>query len=159
MSVDVGTVTHLQVIPQHRGSPRPLQAVRAVVDQGLEGDVHSYKPKGHRQVLIVNGEGLAALGLRPGDLREQITVHFPGLDSMPAGTLLRIGQGTFELIGACDPCTHIGTLMGVADPKALEATLEGRRGQLARVVAIEGDGMIRIGDPVVPVDARDAARA
>ncbi len=159
MSISAGTVTNLHITPGHRSAPRPLQEVRALVDYGLEGDVHGQKPKGRRQVLIVNADALAALGVRPGDLREQITVRFPALDSLPAGTLLRIGQATFEVIGPCHPCTHIGQLIGVADPKALEAALEGRRGQLARVVATEGNGVIRVGDPVVPVDARNVGGA
>ncbi len=158
MSVTVGTVTHLHVIPQHRGAPRSMREVRAVVDQGLEGDIHSHKPRGRRQVLLVNAAVLAAVGLRPGDLREQITVDCPTLDALPVGTLLRVGEVTFEVAGACEPCTHIGTLAGIADPAALQAALEGRRGQLARVVAIEGNGNIRVGDPVATVDARDVAR-
>ncbi len=159
MPITSGTVTHLHVIPQHRATPRPLQAVRAFVDRGLEGDVHGAKPKGRRQVLIVNEDVLAVLGLRPGDLREQITVNFPALDAVRVGTLLRIGQATFEVTASCDPCTHIGTLVGVADPEALEAALAGRRGQLARVVAVDGDGIIRVGDAIVPADARDVACA
>jgi len=135
-----------------------MHEVKAVVDSGLEGDIHSHKPRGRRQVLLVNGGVLAALDLRPGDLREQITVDCPTLDALPVGTMLRIGEATFELVGACAPCSHVGTLVGVPDPVALEAVLEGRRGQLARVVAIEGNGTIRVGDSVATVDGRDVAR-
>ncbi len=156
--MSVGTVTHLHVIPQHRGTPRSMREVRAVVDHGLEGDIHSHKPRGRRQVLLVNAAVLTAVGLQPGDLREQITVDCPTLDALPVGTFLHIGEVTFELAGACEPCTHIGTIAGIADPAALQAALEGRRGQLARVVAIEGNGTIRVGDPVATVDARDVAR-
>ncbi len=159
MSVTVGTVTHLHLIPQHRGAPRPMQEVKALVDQGLEGDVHSRKPRGRRQVLIVDSAVFAAVGLPPGTLREQITVDFPDLDALPVGTLLRIGQAIFEVTGPCEPCTHVGTLAGVADPAALEAALGGHRGQLARVVAIVENGSIRVGDSVAAVDARDVARA
>ncbi len=158
MSVTVGTVRHLHLILEHRGTPRSVPEVTAIVDRGLEGDIHSRKPRGRRQVLLVDASVLAAVGLRPGDLREQITVDFPALDSIPVGTTLRIGQATVEVTGPCEPCTHIGTLAGVGDPAVLQAALEGRRGQLVRVVAIEGDGRIQVGDPVATVDARDATR-
>ncbi len=83
-------------------------------------------------------------------------MNFPELDRLPLGTSLRVGQVTLEVTGPCEPCTHIGKLAGVADPVAFQATLDGRRGILARIIGIEGDGKIRVGDAVAILDARDA---
>lgn len=153
-----GAVVSLQIITEHREKPSRVHQVRALVDHGLEGDVHGKKRAGsRRQILILDGGVLQAFGLQPGDLREQITVDFPALDSLPAGTLLRIGEVTCELTGSCGPCTHIGGLLGVEDPEAFERALEGRRGQLARIVAVDGNGVIHVGDAVLAVSAPDPA--
>ena len=145
-----GAVISLQIVTAHRAQPRRVPVVRALVGHGLEGDVHGKKQSGsRRQVLIVDQSTHAALGLKPGDLREQITVDFPALESLPSGTLLRVGEVTLELAGSCDPCTHIGGLVGVMDPESFRRTLEGRRGQLARVISVQNEGLIRTGDPVV----------
>lgn len=144
-----GRVLSLQLLASHGTPPRPVSQARALVGRGLDGDIHGKaKPDSRRQVLIVERATLVAMGLQPGDLREQITVEFPSLETLPVGTLLRAGDVTFELSGACEPCTHIGALNGVPDAEAFRSALDGRRGQLARVTAVEGEGHIRVGDPI-----------
>lgn len=144
-----GRVLSLQILTAHGTRPRSVSEVRALVGRGLDGDIHGKtKPDSRRQVLIVERATLLAMGLQPGDLREQITVEFPSLETLPVGTLLRVGEVTFELSGACEPCTHIGALNGVPDADAFRNALEDRRGQLARVTAVEGEGRIRAGDVV-----------
>lgn len=159
--IERGSVVGLQLLARHGEAPRRVSQVRALVGRGLEGDLHgkTRATGSRRQVLILDSGVPRAFGLQPGDLREQITVDFPGLDGLPAGSRLRIGPVTFELAGGCDPCTHIGGLVGAADPGAFERQLEGRRGQLARVVAADGDGMLRLGDPVIHTGVQDPAGA
>jgi MOSC domain-containing protein YiiM len=145
-----GRVIGLHVLSAHGERPQPRSEVRALVGQGLEGDLHG---KGRaagtgRQVLLMDRQTLEASGLGPGDLREQITVEFAALEDLPAGTRLRLGGAVLEVTGPCEPCTHIGKLNGRSDVVEFKKSLEGRRGQLARVVAVDGDGMIRLGDPV-----------
>lgn len=144
-----GIVLSLQLLTTHGERPRPVSEARALVGHGLEGDIHGKtNPGSRRQVLIVDRATLQEMHLRAGDLREQITVEFADLERLAAGTFLRVGAATCELSGPCEPCTHIGALNGVADPAAFQKALVGRRGQLARVVAVDGDGRIRVGDPV-----------
>ena len=147
-----GTVVSLHLVRSHGERPQLVSQAGVTVGRGLDGDLHgkTRAPGGRRQVLIVDRADLVRLGLQPGELREQITVDFSDLNTLPAGTLLRIGSVTCELTGPCEPCTHIGGLVGVGDPHAFQHTLLGHRGQLARVTAIEGDGTIRVGDPVIP---------
>lgn len=145
-----GSVIGLHVLLAHGERPQPRPEVRVLVGQGVDGDIHGKgKAAGTaRQVLVMDRRTLEASGLRPGDLREQITVDFAPLEHLSAGTQLRIGEATLELTGPCEPCTHIGALNGRADVHEFKTSLMGRRGQLARVVAVEGDGRIRVGDPV-----------
>lgn len=152
MTHTTGQVLSIHLLREQRTPPQPVSEAKAVVGHGLDGDVHGKKrADDRRQVLILDAGTLRDFGLRPGDLREQITVEFPVLEELPAGTQVRIGQVTFELTGPCEPCTHIGKVLNVDDRTAFQKGLEGRRGQLARVVDVEGDGTIRVGDPVAAV--------
>ncbi len=127
--------------------PTPQSVVRVIPDVGIHGDRHQ-RPGSPRQVLLVDAEVLRNLGLRPGDLREQITVELPGLMDLPAGTRLGLGEAVLEVTGPCRPCTHIGEDLGDADPEGLRIRLEGRRGVLASVSSATGEGRIRPGDAV-----------
>ena len=147
---DSGRVIGIYVLNAHGERPQPRTEVRALVGSGLEGDLHG---KGRaagtgRQVLVMDRQTLEASGLNPGDLREQITVDFAALETLPVGTHVRVGDATLEVTGPCEPCTHIGKLNGRPNAVEFKKSLEGRRGQLAKVIAVEGDGFIRLGDPV-----------
>jgi MOSC domain-containing protein YiiM len=147
-----GAVVALHLLENHEGSPRSVEEVRAT-PLGLEGDVHGGREGGKRQVLVMDAGDLRDLGLRPGDLREQVTVELQDLMRRPSGTRLRVGAALLELTGPCEPCTHIGEHVGVEDVEAFRRTLRGRRGMLARV---SEPGAIRVGDPVAVVDREPA---
>ncbi len=121
----------------------PVDEVSGRVGGGLVGDSHEGRSK--RGVLVVDRATLDALGLAPGDLREQIGVAgLAGITALPEGTLLRIGGVTLRVNGACEPCTHIGDMLGVDDRDAFRVLLGARRGALCTVVS--ADGVIRRGD-------------
>ena len=132
----------------HEGHGRPMRAVPQAdgrVGGGIEGDSHVHRSK--RAVTVVDRSTHDAVGVKPGDLREQITVEgLPALGSLAEGTLLRIGAITLRVNGSCDPCTHIGEMNGIADPDEFQAMLEGRRGLVCNVIA--ADGPVRVGDEV-----------
>jgi MOSC domain len=124
-----------------RGRRLPMQAVelvRAVAGQGLEGDASFGRPQ--RQVLLVSQRHLADLDLRPGDVRENITLSGSSLDSISPGDRLTMGDAVLEVIGDCDPCQRMDDLR-----PGLQDLIRGRRGILANVV-VGGD--IRVGDSV-----------
>ena len=113
----------------HTGS-QPLTSVsevQALVEHGLQGDSHARREPGRRrQVLILDRTTLDAYGLRPGDLREQITITgFPDITHTPPGAHLRVGNVLFEASGECAPCRHIGQLLRMADTEAFRQSLEG----------------------------------
>jgi MOSC domain-containing protein YiiM len=98
-------------------------------------------------VLVINRATLDALHLAPGDLREEITIEgLPDVTNLPVDSELRIGGVTLRVGGPCEPCTHIGELLGVPDREAFRRSLLGRRGALCTVSAASGP--IRVGDPV-----------
>ncbi len=89
------------------------------VGGGVEGDSHVHRAK--RAVTVVDRSTHDAVGVKPGDLREQITVEgLPALGSLAEGMLLRVGAVTLRVNGPCDPCEHIGEMNG-ADPPEFQA--------------------------------------
>ena len=129
--------------------PAPTQTARVIFAGGLEGDMHGRRSQ--RALLVVATQDLDQFDLAPGALREQITVDLPGLMQLPHGARLRLGADPgveIELLEDCAPCTHIGELHGVADRVAYEASLQGHRGKIARVVSDAAAAEIRVGDAV-----------
>lgn len=149
-------MAHVVSLQLHEGHGEPMRAVSEApvrVGGGLEGDSHVHRSK--RAVTIVDRSTHNAVGVKPGDLREQITVEgLPSLGSLGEGTLLRIGAITLRVNGSCDPCTHIGEINGIAEPDEFQSMLEGRRGLVCNVVA--ADGPVRVGDEVSVMETVDS---
>lgn len=144
-------VVGLHLHERHGEHPRAVTEVVGRVGGGIEGDSHANSAK--RAVIIVDNSTHEALGLKPGDLREQITIEgLRGVSGLPAGSELRVGGLTLRVSGDAAPCLHIGELIGVDDVVAFQASLEGRRGATCTVVA--ADGPVRIGDAVEVLPAR-----
>jgi MOSC domain-containing protein YiiM len=144
-------VVGLHLHERHGEHPRAVGQVTGRVGGGIEGDSHAGRAK--RAVVIADRSAHDALGLQPGDLREQITVDgLPGVTTLEVGTELRVGGITLRVNGEAAPCTHIGEMLGVDDVLAFQAALAGRRGAECTVIAV--DGPARIGDPVVVLAAR-----
>jgi MOSC domain-containing protein YiiM len=140
-----GRVISLHIRTEKHGAPRPVADVVGRVGGGLEGDVHAHRSS--RAVLVIDRATLDALRLAPGDLREEITIlGLPDVTNLPVDSELRIGGVTLRVNGPCEPCTHIGELLGVPDREAFRESLLGRRGALCTVSAVSGP--IRVGDPV-----------
>jgi len=146
-------IVGLHLHERHGERPRPVAEVVGRVGGGIEGDSHAHRAK--RAVVIVDRSVYEALGLQPGDLREQVTVEgLPDVTTLAPGTELRAGAITLRVNGEAAPCTHIGELVGVEDVAAFQASLGGRRGAECTVIAV--DGPARIGDAVEVLPARVA---
>jgi MOSC domain-containing protein YiiM len=122
------TVIALHVTPKSRAPVSPRTEVLAIEGQGIEGDRHA-RPGNRRQVLFIEVETLEALGLSPGDVREQVTVRGLRLDALAAGTRVRIGTAELEVAQPCDPCVRMEEIR-----PGLKEALEGRRGRFLSVV-------------------------
>ena len=144
-----GEVVALFLKEAHRRPPAPVSEALALLDRGLAGNLHSADaPGGDRQVLLADVDDLSSLDLKPGALREQITVRMPELMGLASGERLEVGEAVLEITEACEPCTHIGRLLGRPDRESFRLALIGHRGMLARVVGVRGRGRIAVGDPV-----------
>lgn len=140
-----GRVVSLQIRTEKHGTPAPVAEAVGRVGGGIEGDIHAHRSS--RAVLVVDRATLDALQLRPGDLREEITIEgIPDVTNLPTDSELRIGGVTFRVSGPCEPCTHIGELLGVPDREEFRESLLGRRGALCTVDAASAP--IHVGDPV-----------
>jgi len=140
-----GRVISLQVRTEKHGTPTPVGEAVGHVGGGIEGDVHAHRTT--RAVLVVDRATLDALRLGAGDLREEITIEgLPDVTNLPVDTEIRIGGVTLRVNGPCEPCTHIGELLGVPNPEEFRQSLLGRRGVLCTVALVSGP--VRVGDPV-----------
>jgi MOSC domain-containing protein YiiM len=140
-----GRVISLHIRSEKHAAPIAVAELVGRVGGGLEGDVHAHRTS--RAVLVIDRATLDALELAPGDLREEITIEgLPDVTNLPVDTELRIGGVTLRVNGPCDPCTHIGELLGLPDPEGFRQSLLGRRGALCTVAAVSGP--VRVGDPV-----------
>ncbi len=143
-------VTALHLCPGHRMPMRPVAEAQAVAELGFVGDAHA-KQRSRRQLLLMPAEILDDFGLQPGDVRENITVAGLDLMTLAAGQRLRIGVAILEITYACEPCERMDELRA-----GLRATIDGRRGMLARVVS---NGVIRPGDPISLIVPQSAPAA
>jgi MOSC domain-containing protein YiiM len=143
--MSTGRVVALHIRTEKHGAPMPVTEVTGRAGGGLDGDVHAHRST--RAVLVIDRATPDALGLAPGDLREEITIEgLPDVTNLPVDSELRIGGVTLRVNGPCEPCTHIGELLAVPDREAFRESLLGRRGALCTVSAVSGP--IRLGDPV-----------
>lgn len=141
MGEGTARIVSLYLCEAHRAPMKPVNFATAVADLGLEGDRHA-RAGSKRQVLLMQSEVLAALGLRPGDVRENITTAGVALMELALGEHLRLGEDVvLEVTGQCHPCFRMDEIR-----LGLQAELAGRRGITARVV--EG-GAICVGDEIV----------
>jgi hypothetical protein len=155
-----GAVTHLFLCRKRHEPMTPAPQAKAVLGHGLEGDWHTKRRvDAPNQVLVMDSDTLRALGMKPGELREQVTVDLPGLHALTAGSLLRVGPIVLQVSGHCVPCAHMAGMLGLADAEAFKASVQRRRGMLCSVVSVEGDGWVRVGDAVevVSVETEEAA--
>src|SRR2546429_963048 len=96
-------VDSLHLHEQHGERPRQVAEAAGTVGGGLIGDSHGNRPA--RAVLVVDRTTHDALGLKPGDLREQITVTgLSGVTTLVPRTEARIGGPSHRPYGGCAPC-------------------------------------------------------
>ena len=127
-------VTELFIKPRHDA---PMQSAAAIAcsPRGIAGNA-ACAP--FRQALIVSRAVTTELGLKPGDLRENIVVDCDDLYDLPSGTVVKIGEALIRLTFHCEPCKKILHLT------SFDQILH-KRGFLGCFL---NSGTIAIGDPV-----------
>ncbi len=140
MSAGSGIITSLQICPGHGLSMRRVDPAVFIADLGLEGCRHA-AAKSRRQVLLIEEETLATLGLETAQLKENVTTRGIDLTSLPLDTCLRLGDEVeLWVTGPCHPCELMDEIRD-----GLKEELRGRRGVLAWV---KTGGRVRVGDRI-----------
>ncbi len=139
----MAAVAHIFRCIAHRLPMHALDEAEAVANRGLAGCAHA-QPGGLRQVLLMDLETLEALGLRPGETKENITTRGLDVRGLRPGQRIRIGAALVEITVPCEPCRRMEAIRS-----GLKCELRGRRGMLCRVVQ---GGRIRTGDPIVVLE-------
>ncbi|WP_254446527.1 MOSC domain-containing protein [Ruegeria sp. HKCCD8929] len=142
-----GRVEWIGLRPERRAQMRAADSVRVAAD-GLDGD---RARAGKRAVTLVQAEHLAAIGsylgqgpVAPEVLRRNIVVGGINLAALK-GRELRVGEAVLRLTVICAPCSRMEEALGAGGYSAVR----GHGGWCAEVVQ---PGLIRVGDPVTPVD-------
>ena len=133
---------HTETLP-----PSPVDNAEVSSTGGLVGDSHD-GGRAHRQVLLTDASVLDQKGLKPGDLREQITIAGLAVDPLSKGTLLAIGDAVAEVQGECAPCLTIGGYLGVEDVEAFRDEMVNKRGIFVAFKSDSAGKTIRVGDEV-----------
>lgn len=140
MASTSGLIISLQTCPGHALAMRPVNPARFGADQGLDECRHA-RAGSRRQVLLIEGEVLEDLRLRPGMVKENVTTRDIELQSLAENSRLFLGDEVeLWITGPCHPCEFMNEIR-----PGLEDELRGRRGVLAWV---KTGGEVRVGDRI-----------
>jgi MOSC domain-containing protein YiiM len=135
-----GNIVALHIARVKGTLSHPVQDATAISGLGLEGD-RSCVPNNPRQVLVMDQETLDELELKPGQIKENITIAGLDLSQVKEGQVLFIGDDvTMEFVGPCLPCPKMDAIR-----PGLQKLLKGRRGMLAMVI---NGGPLKVGASV-----------
>jgi hypothetical protein len=84
-------VLHLFRAPKKRLPMEELPDVPVITNAGFQGCTHA-RPRGKRQILLVDWETLEAMNLQPGIIRENITTEGLNVNGLRTGEQLQIGD-------------------------------------------------------------------
>ena len=140
-----GKVVALHLKPAEGGGT-PADELTARDGVGFDGD----KCAGRRvrQALLLSTDSLTEFGYAAGQLREQVTVDLPGLQSLPVGAMVQAGNVIFRIEQDCAPCGNMARYLG-EEPDVFQTKLAGKRGMLASVAR---GGSVRVGDEVTVLE-------
>ena len=135
-------VVQVQISAVKREPMVALDAAIFKAGHGIEGDRHSGgNGSPDKQVLMMDAETLAELGIDSTVTRENVTTTGLDLTSLTPGKLVRLGStAVVEVTGDCDPCANMDAVK-----VGLRAGLQGRRGVLGKIVT---DGTVHPGDTI-----------
>ena len=129
--------------PQDRYERVPVERVRLVEFQGIEGDLKGGSTD--RQLNVMHAEQLAELGTEgfqvgPGQMGEQIVVAGVDPAALVDGAQLRLGTAVIKVVEPRTGCARFEMIQGKPRGDA-----KGRLGVIARVVT---GGAVAVGDAV-----------
>jgi len=135
-----GRIVSVQLCPGYRKPMNIVQEAEAVENLGLKNDKHAI-PDSSRQVLLIEKETLDALGLQPGEVKENLTTTGIYLMGLKHKQRLKIGKDAIlEVTKGCSPCSRMEEIRA-----GLLTEIAGKRGMLTRVIR---GGKIHPGDTI-----------
>lgn len=142
-----GRITWISIRPEQRSDVKPLEEVRVIEDEGLEGD-HYSKKGGNRQVTFIQAEHLKTVqnilnlpDLNPGLTRRNIVVEGINLLAFKDRHFQVGDEVVLEVTGKCHPCSRMEENLGAGGYNAMR----GHGGITTKVIR---GGTIKIGDEV-----------
>lgn len=123
------------------GQPmKVVESAEVIANTGLAGDRHA-RSGSARQILVMDKSVMDELGVKAGQIRENLTVEGLDIFDLQPGQKLTIGDSLEFQVGAlCDPCSFMETIR----PGLLEE-IDGKRGLFVTPL---GGGEISVGDEV-----------
>ncbi|MEH6517072.1 MAG: MOSC domain-containing protein [Halioglobus sp.] len=154
-----GTLDWIGLRTERRGEVKPVSAVKAIAQQGLEGDHRMTKTPGSaRQVTLISVEFIEQIEhflkqgpIAPTLLRRNLVISGMNLNALRRQRF-RIGEALFEATALCHPCSRMETALG----KGGVAAMIGHGGLCAKIL-VSGD--IGVGDQVIVVPAENNSQA
>ena len=148
--MDGGVVERIAIASEHERLPAPVDRVRAVAGQGLEGDRHfdSGGVAPDEELTLIAAEALEDLRAETGielsheASRRNLLTRGIALNAL-VGRRFTVGEVLCEGIELCEPCRHLQSL---TDPGVLRGLVH--RGGLR--AAVLHSGTISVGDAVRP---------
>ncbi len=135
------SVVQVQVSAVKREPMVVLGTAQFKSGHGIEGDRHAGRGTGDRQVLLMDAETLAELGIDSSITRENVTTSGLDLSSLRPGQKIKLGgTAVVEVTGDCEGCASLETFK-----PGLRSELDGRRGVLGKIVE---SGTVRPGDAI-----------
>lgn len=160
-------VVSVSLSPLHGFSKTPVDTIRLIAGEGVEGDAHRGTTVKHRsrvavdptqpnlrQVHLLQEELFAELaekGFRigPGDIGENILTRGLDLLGLPTGARLAIGETVVEVTGLRNPCSQLDRFRAGLTQAVLDRDADGRLVRKAGVMAIVRDGgPVRVADAI-----------
>lgn len=147
-----GTVIAIYVASRAEELPHSVERVRALPNQGLEGDRYAKgigtfsSHKGQRDVSLIESEAIEAFEsdsgtpLTAAEIRRNVLTRGVRLNDL-VGREFQVGAVRMRGLRLCEPCTH---LVRLTHP----ATLRGLVHRGGLYAAILNEGEIAVGDPI-----------
>jgi MOSC domain-containing protein YiiM len=153
-----GKVVAIFIAPAAAAPMKSVLEVKAVPGKGLEGDryfdsvgTYSHRSGPDREVTLIELEAIEAvrrdyqIPLEPQETRRNIVTEGVPLNHL-VGKTFKVGEVVLKGIRLCEPCQHFERLANKSG--ALKALVH-RGGLRAQILT---EGLIRVGDPIIPCD-------